>query len=69
MDDRAFSRAHSKWLDPPDPPVWGECERCGREVRYDDMQEFGEWENVCVDCVDELGDEIHSEETDEVVDE
>jgi hypothetical protein len=37
------------WLDPPDLPTYGDCDRCGDRYYYDDM-----WERnglyYCEDC-------------------
>ena len=53
-----------RWLDPPDPPEWGECDECGFEFRNDDLEKFhGMW--LCQDCLDEAVEFEYRDRNDE----
>lgn len=56
-----FERAHSRWLDPPEPPTHSKCNRCGDLMDYGDMDEI-DGEYYCEMCADIVRMEEESDE-------
>ena len=44
---------HDRYLDPPDPPTYGECDGCHERFDYDDMTKVG-WQWYCKDCLRDI---------------
>ena len=46
-------RNHDRYLDPPDPPTHGNCDKCGERYDYDDMWEVEPDYWLCDECKEE----------------
>jgi hypothetical protein len=58
-----FDKSHGRWLDPPEMPEYGECERCGTYPHNnDDLHKHGKWEYICDDCLEVLEEEEKNEQ-------
>ena len=45
-------------LDPPDPPPFVECVRCGERIgQYDEAHDIGAYDWLCEDCYQDYLDE------------
>lgn len=48
----SFEKAHSRYLDPPDPPESDICDECHGEYDADDLREVDSGWWLCPECIE-----------------